>query len=139
MRFVPAIAPTPVAEMNTTPLIDVLLVLLVMLIITIPPQTHAVKLDLPSAPTPPVPVLPKVNLVTISSDAVLRWNGVPLSREQLRQELAASRQIQPSPELHLQPAADARHGDVDEVLVLIKREHIQRFGLVGNDQYRSVF
>ena len=139
MRFVQAIAPAPVVDMNTTPLIDVLLVLLVMLIITSPPQSHAVKFDLPAGPTPPVPVNPTSNLLTISADGVVRWNGSALDRAQLRQELAASRQLRPSPELHLQPAADARHGDVDDVLVAIKREQVTRFGFVGNDQYRSIF
>jgi biopolymer transport protein ExbD len=139
MRFAATAGPSPVVEMNTTPLIDVLLVLLVMLIITIPPQTHAVKFDLPGRPIPPVPIHPTSNLLTISADGTLRWNGVPIDRTQLGQELAASRQMPSSPELHLQPAADARHGDVDDVLVAIKREQISRFGFVGNEQYRSVF
>ena len=138
MRFVQAQAPAPVIEMNTTPLIDVLLVLLVMLIMTIPPQSHAVKFDLPRA-GPPVPVDPKVNLLTIAADGTVRWNGAALSRTQLRLELAAVRQMKPSPELHVQPAGDSRHGDVDDVLVAIKREQIARFGFVGNEQYRAVF
>lgn len=138
MRFVQAQAPQPVVELNTTPLIDVLLVLLVMLIVTIPPQSHAVKFDLPRA-GPPVPVDPKVNLLTIAENGAVRWNGVALDRSQLRQELAASRQLRPAPELHLQPAANSRHGDVDQVLVAIKREQISRFGFVGNEQYRAVF
>ncbi|HEX8839098.1 MAG TPA: biopolymer transporter ExbD [Sphingomicrobium sp.] len=138
MRFVQATAAAPVVEMNTTPLIDVLLVLLVMLIITIPPQSHAVKFELPRS-APPARIDPRTNLLTIGADGTVRWNGVVLDRGQLRQELAASRQMRPSPELHVQPAPDARHGDVDEVLVAIKREQISRFGFVGNEQYRSVF
>jgi biopolymer transport protein ExbD len=138
-RIAPAEVADPFGEMNTTPLIDVLLVLLVMLIITIPPQTHAVKLDLPSGPPPKVPILPHSNLLTIDAKGVLRWNGSVIDREDLRTELAASRQMAPAPELHLRPDPDAHHGDVDELLAIIKREQISRFGLVGNEQYLHVF
>jgi biopolymer transport protein ExbD len=139
MRFTPAQVAVPMIEMNTTPLIDVLLVLLVMLIITIPPPSHAVKFDLPSALKPRLPVDPRSNLLTIGADGTLRWNGATISRAELREELAASRQLPTSPELHLQPDASARHGDVDDVLVAIKREQIRRFGFVGNERYQAVF
>ena len=140
MRFAPAqFAPPPIVELNTTPLIDVLLVLLVMLIITIPPQTHAVKIDLPNATKPRVPVDVRSNLLTISADGDLHWNGSAITRAELRQELAASRQLATSPELHLQPDSNARHGDVDDVLVTIKREQIPRFGFVGNERFQHVF
>ena len=140
MRFVtPVEAGNPLGEMNTTPLIDVLLVLLVMLIITIPPQTHAVKLDLPNGTPPKVPVLPHSNLLTIDAKGILRWNGSVIDRNNLREELAASRQMALAPELHVRPDADARHGDVDALLAMIKREQISRFGLVGNERYQHVF
>lgn len=139
MRFTPAQSAAPMIEMNTTPLIDVLLVLLVMLIITIPLPTHAVKFDLPSAAKPPVEVNPTSNLVTIAADGTVRWNGYAVTRAELSEELAAARQLPISPELHLQPDPSARHGDVDDVLVAIKREQIRRFGFVGNEQYRAVF
>jgi biopolymer transport protein ExbD len=126
------------SEINTTPLIDVLLVLLVMLIITIPLQTHAVKFDLPAGHTPPLPI-DKANLLSIDADGTARWNGVPISRGELRQELAMVHQLSPAPELHLQPDSEARHGDVDEVLAIIKREQIARFGFVGNEKYLNVF
>jgi biopolymer transport protein ExbD len=139
MKFVPAQSPAPLIEMNTTPLIDILLVLLIMLIITIPPPTHAVKFDLSSAPTPPLPIDAKSNLLTVSADGTVRWNGTPVDRAELRQELAASRQMASSPELHIQPDPKARHGDVDDVLVAVKREQIRRFGFVGNERYRAMF
>lgn len=139
MIHAPAIeAPGFLSEMNTTPLIDVMLVLLVMLIITVPPQSHAVKFDLPNGPAPPMPVN-KVNLLTIDARGALTWNGAPIGAAALRQELAATRQMQPSPELHLRPDPDARHGDVDELLATIKREQISRFGFVGNEAYQAVF
>ena len=132
-------AANPIGEMNTTPLIDVLLVLLVMLIITIPPQTHAVKLDLPSGTPPQFPIQPTSNLLTIDRSGVLRWNGSVIDRSGLRAELAATRQMAQPPELHLQPDADARHGDVDALLALIKREQVTHFGFVGNERYQHLF
>ena len=125
--------------MNTTPLIDVMLVLLVMLIMTIPPQTHAVKLDLPAGTPPRFQPRPDANLLTIDAAGTLRWNGAVIDRSGVRQELAATRQMTPSPELHLQPEADARHGDVDQLLAIIKREQISRFGFVGNEAYVNTF
>ena len=140
MRRVPAFQPlTPVSEMNTTPLIDVLLVLLVMFIITIPAQTHIVKLDLGSTTLPRFPVERHVNLVTIAADGTTSWNGAAISDADLRRELDASRQLDPSPELHLRPDAAARHGRVDQLLALIKREGITRFGFVGNERYEGIF
>ena len=126
--------PAPLSDMNITPLIDVLLVLLVMFIITIPIQTHAVKLDLPSGEPVPQP-LPTANLLVIESDGALRWNSAPISRAVLRQELRITQQMIPVPELHLRPAADAPYGEVDETLALIKREHVAKFGFVGNEAY----
>ncbi len=131
--------PDVMGEMNTTPLIDVLLVLLVMLIITIPPQTHAVKLDLPNGRVPRLPINRTSNLVTIDGQGRLRWNGRLLDRKELVEELAFTRQMDPEPELHLRPDANARHGDVDELLATIKREQISRFGFLGNEAYQNVF
>jgi biopolymer transport protein ExbD len=125
--------------MNTTPLIDVMLVLLVMLIMTIPPQTHAVKLDLPAGTPPGFQPRLDANLLTIDRAGTLRWNGAVIDPTALRQELAATRQMSPSPELHLRPDADARHGDVDQLLATIKREQISRFGFVGNEAYLNTF
>ena len=129
----------PLGEMNTTPLIDVLLVLLVTLIITIPPQTHAVKFDLPGRTLLSFPIDRKANLITIDAQGGLRWNGRPIDPGTLRLELARTRQMMPAPELHLRPDADARHGDVDALLAIIKREQISRFGFVGNEAYQNIF
>ena len=140
MHKVPAADPViPLSEINTTPLIDVMLVLLVMLIITIPMQTDAVKFDLPTGPTPPRPIDRKANLLTIEASGTLRWNGAAVSGRELRQELAFTRQMSPAPELQLRPDADARHGEVDEVLAIIKREQISRFGFIGNEKYLNIF
>src|SRR5262245_5679715 len=89
----------PIIEMNTTPLIDVMLVLLVMFIITIPIQTHAIKLDLPG-PGPAPKIKQAVNLLEITREGGLLWNGEPITRDALRYDLDRSQQMRPVPELH---------------------------------------
>ena len=130
----------PMMEINTTPLIDVMLVLLIMLIITIPPQTHAVKLDLPvNQNTPPPPIQPLKNTVGITAQGAITWNGTPISEQQLRQYLEVTQQMNPVPELHLQPDATARYELVDEVLAITKKAHVQKMGFVGNEYYQNIF
>ena len=130
---------SPMMEMNTTPLIDVMLVLLIMFIITIPIQTHAVKLDLPvdQRNNPPPPIDPIKNKVVITAGGEILWNGSPVNQQQLRQYLELSQQIQPIPELHLQPEPDARYVLVDEVLAITKRAHVEKMGFVGNEAYMN--
>lgn len=131
----------PMMEMNTTPLIDVMLVLLIMLIVTIPPQSHAVKVDLPqpSDQQPQNPVEPQKNKVTIEPDGRVYWNGSEIDLVTLRQYLDQSVQITPEPELHFQPNPQARYERVDEVLAVIKRSAVTKLGFVGNEQYRNEF
>ena len=125
---------TPIMEINTTPLIDVLLVLLIMFITTIPLQSHAVKLDLPSGPVKILPD-PIRNKVVITDAGAILWNGSPISRNGLRQTLALTTQMDPRPELHLQPEPDARYELVDEVLAVTKRTGVSKVGFVGNERY----
>src|SRR3954452_4724134 len=94
--------PIPMMEMNTTPLIDVLLVLLVMLIITIPIQSHAVKLDLPGRPPVAMPQ-PISNTLEITRAGTLLWNGQPITRDGLKYDLQLTQQMTSIPELHLRP------------------------------------
>ena len=131
----------PMMEMNTTPLIDVMLVLLIMLIVTIPPQSHAVKVDLPqnTDQANPPPVEPQKNKITIEPDGLVYWNGSQIDLVTLRQYLDQSVQISPEPELHFQPHPDARYERVDEVLAVIKRSAVSKLGFVGNEQYRNEF
>jgi biopolymer transport protein ExbD len=131
----------PMMDINTTPLIDVMLVLLIMFIITIPIQTHAVKLDLPVNQTnnPPPPIEPIKNKVVVTAQGQILWNGNPVSPDQLRQFLEITQQMNPVPELHLQPDATARYELVDEVLAITKRAHVQKMGFVGNEYYTQVF
>ena len=126
----------PMMDINMTPLIDVMLVLLIMFIITIPIQTHAVKLDLPQdSNVPPPPIDPIKNKVVITAQGVILWNGTPVNAEQLRQYLELSQQMNPVPELHLQPEPEARYVLVDEVLAITKRARVEKMGFVGNEAY----
>ncbi|WP_294174613.1 biopolymer transporter ExbD [uncultured Sphingomonas sp.] len=121
-------------EMNTTPLIDVMLVLLVMLIITIPMQSHAVKLDLPGGP-PPASIDPVKNRLAITAHGALLWNGKAVSKPDLHVLLEASAANRSEPELHLLPSAEAPYAAVDEVLAMAKRADVTRMGFVGNEAY----
>jgi biopolymer transport protein ExbD len=131
----------PMMEINTTPLIDVMLVLLIMLIITIPVQTHAVKLDLPvnQENNPPPPIEPVKNSVVVTAQGQILWNGTQITMQQLRQYLDVTQQMNPVPELHLQPEATARYELVDEVLAVTKQAHVQKMGFVGNEYYMNIF
>ncbi len=131
----------PMMEINTTPLIDVMLVLLIMLIITIPPQTHAVKLDLPQNnpnDTPP-PIDPVKNKIVVTQPGVVLWNGAPVNLVQLRQFLDVTQQMDPVPELHMQPEPEARYELVDEVLAVTKQAKVSKMGFVGNEAYMTAF
>ena len=136
-----SIDPPAMMDINVTPLIDVMLVLLIMFIITIPIQTHAVKLDLPvNQPNqPPPPIEPTKNIVVVSAAGQILWNGSPITKEQLRAYLDATQQMNPIPELHLQPDSTARYVLVDEVLAITKQAHVQKMGFVGNEYYTQIF
>ena len=122
-------------EINTTPLIDIMLVLLIMFLVTIPVQTHSVKVDLPR----PLPgeVNPVKNKVVIERDGTILWNGTPATKLQLRQYLDLSARMSPAPELHLQPHSQARYDVVDEVLAITKRAKVEAMGFVGNEAYAN--
>ncbi|WP_340313148.1 ExbD/TolR family protein [Rhizorhabdus argentea] len=131
----------PMMDINTTPLIDVMLVLLIMFIITIPIQTHAVKLDLPvnDNNTNPPPVDPVKNKVVITPAGEVLWNGSPIDLVRLRQYLDITQTMNPIPELHLQPDPQARYVLVDQVLAVTKRAQVEKMGFVGNEAYGGAF
>jgi len=130
---------SPMMEMNTTPLIDVMLVLLIMFIITIPVATHAVNIDLPTpSPTPPnVLVKPLKNKVTITSQDLIQWDGNTVTENQLSTLLIASTKMKPEPELQFQPDSQAGYEISARVLKDIKASGATKFGFVGNEQYAS--
>jgi biopolymer transport protein ExbD len=127
----------PMMDINTTPLIDVMLVLLIMFIITIPLQTHAVKLDLPQDQPnqQPPPIDPVKNKIVITPQDQVLWNGTPIDLGRLRQYLDVTQTMNPIPELHLQPDPNARYELVDEVLAVTKRARVEKMGFVGNEAY----
>ena len=129
----------PMMDINTTPLIDVMLVLLIMFIITIPLQTHAVKLDLPQDQPnqQPPPIDPVKNKIVISPQDQVLWNGTPIDLALLKQYLDVTQTMNPVPELHLQPEPNARYELVDEVLAVTKRARVEKMGFVGNEAYAT--
>jgi len=129
---------SPMMEMNTTPLIDVMLVLLIMLIFTLPPVTNSVNIDLPS-PTPqdnPPPVKPDVNKLVLTVQNQILWNGTPISTSELATDLQVSRTLPVEPELQFQPEPEASYDLSAQVLNIIKASGVTKFGFVGNEQYR---
>lgn len=123
-------------EMNTTPLIDVMLVLLIMLIITIPIQTHAVKLDMPVNNPNQNNVKPVVVQIDIAADDSVLWNGEKLAgRAELEAKLTAAAQQTPEPELHIRPTKDATYAPVAMVLAESQRLGLKKLGIVGSEQF----
>lgn len=130
---------SPMMEMNTTPLIDVMLVLLIMFIITIPVATHSVDIDLP-VPSPqdnPPPVDPIKNKIVLTPDNLILWNGTPISDSELVTNLNASKAMAVEPELQFEPDQQASYDLSIRVLNLIKASAVTKFGFVGNEKYRQ--
>jgi biopolymer transport protein ExbD len=127
----------PMMEMNTTPLIDVMLVLLIMFIITIPVATHAVNIDLP-APTPPTNVPPPKKdktKVSITPTGEVLWNGNVIDQGGLVYQLQETAKMKPEPELQYQPDGQAPYDTSAKVLQIIKASGVTAFGFVGNEQF----
>jgi biopolymer transport protein ExbD len=119
----------PMLDINTTPLIDVMLVLLIMLIVTIPARTDAVKLDLPQA-VPPLATKPVMVALDIAADGTMRWNGTALpDRGALESALTAAAQQAPQPEIHLNPDARVRFAYVATVLAEAQRLGVAKIGI----------
>ena len=130
----PAGTVEPVIELNTTPLIDVMLVLIVMLVITIPPQTHSVRLDLPGK-APSRVINPVRNVLVVERTGMARWNGATVGDDALRATLTSLGAMENPPELHFRPDSEARYDRVDEVLAMTKRANVRKMGFVGNERY----
>ncbi len=123
-------------DINTTPLIDVMLVLLIMLIITIPIQTHAVKMNMPVGPSAPPPKPPEIIRIDVDFDGTIGWNGeVVKDRSTLEAKLAAVAAIPDQPEVHLRPNKLVTYKHVAAVMASAQRLGVTKIGLVGNEQF----
>ncbi len=128
----------PMMEMNTTPLIDVMLVLLIMFIITIPIQTHAVKIDLPTPSDVPENIVqPDKNRIFIDTNSQIYWNGTPVSEAVMIQFLEQTTTMEPEPQLEFEPQSDAPYATVDQVMASIKKSGVGNLGFVGNENYAN--
>ncbi|MEP6942416.1 MAG: biopolymer transporter ExbD [Betaproteobacteria bacterium] len=128
--------PEVMIDINTTPLIDVMLVLLVMLIITIPIQLHSVNLNMPTGNPPPPPVLPEIVKLDIDSGSVVYWNGEPVpDRAALETKMTDSAQKAPQPEIHLRPDKSAKYAIVAGVMASAQRLGLTKIGIVGSEQF----
>ena len=130
-----AVHDRPMSELNTTPLIDVMLVLLIMLIVTIPIQSHRVPVDLPT--NGPVVPLAERNILLVDRQGQMFWNGSPIGMPALADVLDRIGGMPQQPELQLNLDPELRYERVDEVLALIKRANITAMGIVGNERYRD--
>jgi len=129
----------PMMEMNMTPLIDVLLVLLIMFIITIPVATHSVDIDLPQ-PQPnntPPPIDPVKNKIVLTPNDEILWNGTAIDEGTLVQTLVETTKMTPEPELQFEPEALASYELSAKVLQDIKASKVTKFGFVGTSNYRE--
>jgi biopolymer transport protein ExbD len=125
----------PLSEINTTPLIDVMLVLLIMLIVTLPPQRHAVKLDTPLPPPPNQPPppdnLPEPIRIIINYNGVINWGSEEVSRAVLEERFKVEAQRDVQPEIHIEPDRDAQYGVVAHVMAAAQRNGLKKMGVIG--------
>ena len=127
--------PRLMSDLNTTPLIDVMLVLLIMFIITIPLMTHSVKIDLPQG-IEVVDSDPEIHTLALGKSGALTWNGAAISEADLPARIAAFRKGAPDYGfLQLSTDADARYEDFDRVLAIVKKSGVERLGFLGNERF----
>jgi biopolymer transport protein ExbD len=123
-------------DINTTPLIDVMLVLLIMLIITIPIQTHAVKMNMPTGPSAPPPKPPEIIRIDVDFDGTVGWNGTLVATDgELQSKLAAVAAQPDQPEVHLRPNKLVTYKNVAHIMASAQRLGVTKIGLVGNEQF----
>ena len=122
-------------DINTTPLIDVMLVLLVMLIITIPIQLHAVSLEMPVGVPPSDLVKPEKVQIDIDEKSIVYWQGLPVTAQELEQKMALVSQMPLQPEIHLRPNKDCQYAVFANVLSTSKRQGLSKLAVIGSEQF----
>lgn len=128
--------PEVMMDINTTPLIDVMLVLIIMLIITIPIQTHAIKLNMPVGNPPPPVTPPEVVQIDVDFDGTVLWNGTIIpTREELEVRLTAAAAQPVQPEVHVRPNKLVQYKSVAMVMASAQRVGVTKMGIVGNEQF----
>ena len=126
----------PMMEMNTTPLIDVMLVLIVMLIVTLPIMTHAVKLDMPPPDNTPPETEPELITILIDYDGTIIWNDTPVADlATLERYFRIEAQKIPQPQVAIRPDARAKYDAVAQVMASAQRNRIEKMGLIGDEQF----
>jgi biopolymer transport protein ExbD len=132
----PGADPEPIMDMNTTPLIDVMLVLLVMLIITIPIQLHSVNLNMPVGTPPPSLVKPEVVKIDIDEKSAVYWNGVTVgTRDELEDKMRAAAAQAEQPEVHIRPNKLSSYNTFTEVMVSANKLGLVKLGVIGAEQF----
>ncbi|WP_395008219.1 ExbD/TolR family protein [Undibacterium sp.] len=128
--------PEPMMEMNMTPMIDVMLVLIIMFITTLPIANHAVNLNLPTnQPTEAPPTPPVVVKIDVDFDGTTTWNGEVVNRSQLEAKLSEAAATNPQPEIHLQPNRLVSYKSVAAVMASAQSRGITKLGMIGNEQF----
>ncbi|MDB5945311.1 MAG: Biopolymer transport protein ExbD/TolR [Ramlibacter sp.] len=127
--------PEVMMDINTTPLIDVMLVLLVMLIITIPIQLHAVNLELPVGVPPSNVIKPEKVQIDIDAKSIVYWQGLPVSAVELEQKMALVAQQAVQPDIHVRPDKECRYAVFANVLSTSKRQGLSRIAVIGSEQF----
>jgi biopolymer transport protein ExbD len=127
--------PEPMMDINTTPLIDVMLVLIIMLIITIPIQLHSVNMEMPVGNPPSQEKPPEVR-IDIDRTGQIFWNGAPVDRDTLDANMIETAKISPQPNIMIRPDKVARYEGVAFVLANSQRRGLQKLAIIGGEQFR---
>ena len=129
--------PEVMIDMNTTPLIDVMLVLLIMLIITIPAQLHSVNLDMPQPSNAAKKIEPMVIKIDVDAASVIHWNGKSVDRSELASLLAEAASQRPQPELHIRSHGKAKYEATAAVMASAQRLGLSKLGILGSEQFAN--
>ncbi|GAC1601282.1 MAG: hypothetical protein NVS3B2_04050 [Ramlibacter sp.] len=127
--------PEVMMDINTTPLIDVMLVLLVMLIITIPIQLHAVNLEMPVGVPPTNLIKPEIVQIDIDEKSLVYWQGLPVSAQELEAKMSELALLPAQPDIHLRPNKDCQYAVFANVLSSTKRKGLSKIAVIGSEQF----